>query len=179
MLNESFDIKTSWYYNIITGEHLPAVRLSGCFLFIGRICMFNFVWPIALVIFANVIYNITTKSTPADANAFLSLVVTYCVAAICAFLMYIVQGNHQKLSIEFSRLNWTAVILGVCIVALEFGYIYVYRAGWKINTASLTANISLACILVVVGLLFYHEGITLRQIIGIGACAAGLLLIGK
>ena len=141
--------------------------------------MFSYIWPIALVVFANIIYNIATKSTPSEANAFLSLVVTYCVAALCALVMYFIQGGHQKLSVEFSKLNWTAAILGVCILALEFGYINVYRARWKINTASLTANISLACSLVLVGFLIYHENITIRQIVGIGVCAAGLILIGK
>lgn len=141
--------------------------------------MFSYIWPIALVVFANIIYNIATKSTPSEANAFLSLVVTYCVAALCALVMYFIQGGHQKLSVEFSKLNWTSSILGVCVLALEFGYINVYRAGWKINTASLTANISLACILVLVGFLIYHENITIRQIVGIGVCAAGLILIGK
>ena len=70
--------------------------------------MFSYIWPIALVVFANIIYNIATKSTPSEANAFLSLVVTYCVAALCALVMYFIQGGHQKLSVEFSKLNWTA-----------------------------------------------------------------------
>ena len=77
--------------------------------------MFSYIWPIALVVFANIIYNIATKSTPSEANAFLSLVVTYCVAALCALVMYFIQGGHQKLSVEFSKLNRTAAILGVCI----------------------------------------------------------------
>lgn len=67
--------------------------------------------------------------------------------------------------------------MGICIIALEFGYIYVYRAGWKVNTASLTANIALACILVIVGFLLYKEVLSLRQIMGIGVCIAGLVLI--
>ena len=113
--------------------------------------MFSFIWPIAIVVLANVVYNIVTKSTPSQANAFLSLTITYLVAAACAFIMYIIQGNHQKPTIELSRLNWTAIVLGISIVALEFGYINVYRAGWKVNTASLVANIALACILVFVG----------------------------
>ena len=121
--------------------------------------MFSFIWPIAIVVLANVVYNIVTKSTPSQANAFLSLTITYLVAAACAFIMYIIQGNHQKLTTELSRLNWTAIVLGISIVALEFGYINVYRAGWKVNTASLVANIALACILVFVGLFLYKERI--------------------
>ena len=40
------------------------------------------------------------------------------------------------------------------------------------------ANIALACVLVFVGMLLYKETITLRQIIGMLVCAAGLYLIG-
>ena len=84
--------------------------------------MLGYIWPIALVVVANVFYNITTKSTPSQANAFLSLAVTYCVAAACAFGLYLFQGGHQKLPAELSKLNWTAVLLGISVVALEFGY---------------------------------------------------------
>ena len=131
--------------------------------------MLGYIWPIALVVVANVFYNITTKSTPSQA--------TYCVAAACAFGLYLFQGGHQKLPAELSKLNWTAVLLGISVVALEFGYIHVYRAGWKVNTASLVANISLACILVLVGFFLYQESISLKQVIGMGVCAVGLFLI--
>ena len=81
--------------------------------------------------------------------------------------------------VEFSKLNWTSFLLGFCIIGLEVGYIYAYRVGWKVNTASLVANITLACILVVVGFLLYKETITPKQILGIAVCLVGLVLIGK
>ena len=37
----------------------------------------NLFWPIALITLANCFYNICTKSTPEQANPFLSLCVTY------------------------------------------------------------------------------------------------------
>lgn len=140
--------------------------------------MWNYIWPIGLVVLANVFYNIITKSTPSDANAFLSLSVTYIVAAVCSFAIYLFQGG-QKLSEAFGKLNWTSCALGAVIIGLEVGYIYVYRAGWKINTASVVANITLACVLVVVGFLLYKETITIKQVIGIFVCIGGLLLITK
>ena len=39
------------------------------------------------------------------------------------------------------------------MVGLELGYILIYRAGWKVSVASLVANLALACILVLVGVL--------------------------
>ena len=80
--------------------------------------MFQYLWPIVLVVCSNVVYNIATKSTPSGANAFLSLAVTYLVAAGCSILLYLTQGEHQSLTDELSQLNWTAIVLGISVVAV-------------------------------------------------------------
>jgi len=141
--------------------------------------MWNYIWPIAMVVFANVFYNICTKSTPNNANVFLSLTVTYLTAAVISFTLFLAKGQRYSIGTEFTKLNWTSIVLGLSIVALEFGYICVYRAGWKISTASLVANICLACALIFVGLLLYRETITARQAIGIAVCIIGLILLTK
>jgi drug/metabolite transporter (DMT)-like permease len=41
------------------------------------------------------------------------------------------------------------------------------------------ANISLACVLLLIGLFVYKEVITLKQLLGMGICAIGLMLIVK
>lgn len=140
--------------------------------------MWNMIWPIAIVVAANTLYNICTKQTPADANAFFSLAVTYLAAAACSLGLYFA-GAHDRVAVEVSRLNWTSLALGAVVVALEFGYICIYRAGWKVNAASLTANICLACVLVVVGALLYHETVSIRQGLGMIVCLIGLVLICK
>ena len=61
------------------------------------------------------------------------------------------------------------------MVALEVGYILTYRAGWKINTASLVTNIALAILLLFIGFLFYGEPITGRKLLGVVICGIGLL----
>lgn len=140
--------------------------------------MLSMIWPIALVVLANTLYNICTKSTPANANAFLSLTITYLGAAALSALAFLLGRRDASLLQELHRLNWTSIALAFSIVALEFGYIWVYRAGWKVNTASLVGNIALACVLVAVGAIFYREGISMRQLAGIGVCIVGLVLLG-
>lgn len=139
----------------------------------------NMIWPIGIVVVSNVIYNICTKSTPANADSFLSLMVTYLIAAACSFAMFFLNPSHGRIAAELKQLNWTAIVLGIVIVGLEFGYICIYRAGWQVSVGSLTANICLACVLVVVGVLFYHEALTFRRILGMILCAAGLILVSK
>jgi len=141
--------------------------------------MWNMLWPVLVVVGANTIYNISTKSTPANVNAFASLAMTYVMAALSSVVLFFLTSDSKNLLAEITKTNWTAYALGIAIIGLEFGYICIYRAGWKIGVASLVANISLACVLLVVGYFFYKEVITLKQLLGMGVCALGLMLIVK
>lgn len=141
--------------------------------------MWNMIWPIALVVFANAVYNICAKSTPTGAHAFLSLTVTYLVAAGVTAALFLADRSAGPLVSEVKNLNWTAPVLGLAIVGLEFGYLCIYRAGWPVSLGSLVANLCLACVLVLLGVLVYKEVITLRQIAGLLVCGLGLVLISK
>lgn len=139
--------------------------------------MWSMIWPIALVVGVNTFYHITTKSTPSNVNAFASLTLTYLVGAAASLALFFAMGGRD-LAGELQKTNWTAWALGVLVVGLEFGNICVYRAGWKISVASLIMNITLACVLLFVGLLLYHETVSLRQGIGIAVCLLGIYLVG-
>ena len=141
--------------------------------------MWNLLWPILLVVGANTLYNICAKSTPAGIDSFAALSITYLVAAIISMILFFTASGGKNLLTELSKANWASYALGISIVALEFGYINVYRAGWKVSVGSLVANISLACVLLLVGVLTYKEHISVRQLIGMGVCMIGLILIGK
>ena len=141
--------------------------------------MWNMIWPLLIVVGANTIYNISTKSTPSDVNAFASLAMSYFIATIGSVVMFFLTSDSKNLLVEISKTNWSSLALGIAIVSLEFGYICIYRAGWKIGVASLVANISLACVLLLIGLFVYKEVITLKQLLGMGICAVGLMLIVK
>lgn len=140
--------------------------------------MWNMLWPILIVVGSNTVYNICAKSTPGEVNPFVSLSVTYLVATVVSAAMFFITGGRDLIG-ELTHNNWTAPALGLAIVALEFGYICIYRAGWQLGSATLVANISLAVILLFVGAMLYREVISLRQIAGIAVCAAGLWLIAR
>ena len=141
--------------------------------------MWNMIWPLLIVVGANTIYNISTKSTPSDVNAFASLATSYFIAMFGSVMMFFFTADSKNLLVEVSKTNWSALALGIAIVGLEFGYICIYRAGWKIGVASLVANISLACVLLLIGLFVYKEVITLKQLLGMGICAIALMSIVK
>ena len=70
-------------------------------------------------------------------------------------------------------------MLGLTLIGLEFGYICVYRAGWKMGVASLTGNTCMAFALLVIGALLYKEVLSLKQVIGMAVCAVGLILMNR
>ena len=141
--------------------------------------MWNMIWPILVVVGANTIYNISAKATPAEVNPFASLALSYAIGAACSLVLFFATAENKNLAAELAKTNWASLVLGLAIVGLEFGYLCIYRAGWKISVASLVANISLACVLLMVGLLLYRETVTVKQALGMALSAIGLILIAK
>ncbi len=139
--------------------------------------MFRMFVPLLMIIAANTCYNICTKSFPREANTFFGLTVTYLTAAAASAALFLFDAQRQGVAAELSRLNWTSPALGAAIVTLELGFVLLYRAGWKISVGALVANTCLAVALAFVGVLAYHESLSLRQLAGMAACAAGLYLI--
>ena len=139
--------------------------------------MFNYVWPIMLVVLSNVIYQICAKSVPSNVNPFASLTVTYIVGAICSTAMYFILDKQANIVKEIAKMNWAPYVLGLVVVGLEVGFIYAYKAGWQVSTASIVQSSFLAVILIFVGLLLYNEALTWNKIVGVLICLVGLVFI--
>ncbi len=141
--------------------------------------MVNMIWPILVVVAANTFYNICAKSTPGGVQPFASLTITYLIAAVLSLVMFYATSGNKNIIAEIQKTNWTALAFGVAIVGLEFGNINMYRVGWKVSTGSLVANIGLACVLLVVGIIAYKESLSVKQIIGMILCGGGIFLVSK
>ena len=138
-----------------------------------------YVTSIALIVGSNVFYNLLTKATPAGANPLAALVVTYLTAAAATFLLLLAGSRGQGLGAAFRSVNWTSLALGLSIIGLEFGYIQAYRAGWNISVCSLAANITLAVLLLAIGVLFFRERLSGNQFFGAALCLIGLFFINR
>ena len=64
-------------------------------------------------------------------------------------------------------------------MGLEVGFIYAYKAGWPVSTASIVQSAFLAVILLAVGVLFYKEALTVNRVVGLVICLVGLYFINK
>ena len=139
--------------------------------------MLSYIWPIALIVLSNTLYQICAKSVPEGMNPFASLTVTYLVGAILSAILYYALGSHTGLLKEYGKLNWAPIVLGVVIVGLEAGYIFAFQAGWQVSTAQVVQAAVLAGVLLFVGWLLYHEALTWNKILGIVICLIGLVFI--
>ena len=141
--------------------------------------MFARAWPIALAVFSEVFYQVASKSTPPDVNVFASLTLTYLVGAAVTLFAFFCSGGGISLFAALKHADWTALLLGLAIVGLEGGSIFMYKAGWAVNTGYVVKAIITAVALVFVGGLVYKEPVTVSKIAGIVLCMAGLFLINR
>ena len=143
----------------------------------GGMFMFSYVWPIALVVLSNTVYQVCAKSLPEGLDPFASLTVTYLIGAAASAALFFALGNGENLFREYGKLNWAPFVLGVVIVGLEVGWIYAYKAGWQVSTGFIVQSAVLAAALIFVGYLVYHESLTWNKIAGVLICLIGLVFI--
>ena len=68
--------------------------------------MLDYIWPIALVVTSNVVYQVCAKSVPAHMDPFASLTVTYVISALASAVMFFLMGGGEGLLREYGKLNW-------------------------------------------------------------------------
>lgn len=141
--------------------------------------MLSFYWPILLGVFSNVCYHAFAKSMPDRTDPIASLVITYAVSTAVTALLYFLLRRDGNLLRAWGNCTWIAPAIGFCLVGLDVASIYLYRVGWPINMGYLVLSLVAAAALVIVGLLVWHEKLTVTRGIGLIVCMAGLYLLNK
>lgn len=140
--------------------------------------MFSTWWPLLLVVASSVGYQVGLKEVSGIGDPMASLMVTYLAASVVSFVIYFFQSLGKE---SFLRgvlsVNFSAMGLGLAIVGIEVGTLFMYRAGWAVNVAFVVANSLIVAALMLTGFLLYKEKLTLRQLIGVGISLVGILCI--
>lgn len=139
--------------------------------------MWMMIWPLAMVIFSSILYSVASKGVPANGSPFVTIIITYITAGLISFILYMLLDSDRAFWRESLKVALPGIVLGLSMVGLEIGYIFMYRAGWKISIASLLANILLAVALLAIGFIFYRERLNTQQIIGFILCVAGSVML--
>jgi hypothetical protein len=77
------------------------------------------------------------------------------------------------------QLNWTTLALGLVSVFLDLGFLMLYRGGFDVRLGALITQSAAAARLLLLGVAFFAEKLTLAQAGGVVLCVAGLWLINR
>jgi len=136
------------------------------------------IW-LGIAIAATVAYHVVIKLTPATANPYLSLGVTYAVVTVVFMSVYAVLPGPAPLRAAVGELNWTAVVLGLVVVFLDLGFMMIYRGGFDVSLGQIITQSAASLLLLVIGVAYFAEKLSLTNVAGILLCIVGLWLVNK
>ena len=136
--------------------------------------MYNYVWPVLIIISANLLFQSCAKSIPESLNLFAALTVVFLVGTIISFVAYYASTGGSNIVLECSKCNWAPVLMGAALVVLEAGFVMAFRNGWPLSLLQIFQTSLLAVLLVAVGYLVFHEPITWQKALGIFIVLSGM-----
>lgn len=139
--------------------------------------MFLFYFSITLAICSSALYHFVAKSTPANVNFSVSLLVTYAVALGVTLVVTLLFPADNGFVAKLKNLNWASFMLAIAIVGIEFGFLLTYRAGWNLGIAAVLVNVVASLILLPVAIFLFKDKISWVNIVGIFVCLVGLIML--
>jgi len=133
--------------------------------------------PILLMILGTTCYHVAQKSVPANVNPTFSLAMNYITAIIGTILLIPLYPPRNAGPWSLKGVNWASCAVGISIVAVELSVLLAYRTGWRISILSVIGNTASALLLVGIGLVFFHEHVSARNLTGVVLCLVGLALV--
>lgn len=142
-----------------------------------RISMLALWWPVALIVVADVIYQICAKKLSSVASPLAALGATYLVSALTCVLLFEVLSPAGDLMAALAAVPFPAAIAGVSIAGLEVGTIYMYRAGWPMNVGFIVYTGIIVVLLLFIGSCIYTEPMGLVKLAGVALTCLGMFCI--
>ena len=133
-----------------------------------------------IIVFSVILYHFAQKNIPNDADPWVILSSAYCIAfALCVSLL-IATGEIKKSAELFKTQNLLlAILLAIAAIGVEFGYLYAYRAGWKISALAITTGPFINIALLLIGVLWFKEKLSVTNLIGIMLCIIGAICLNQ
>ena len=136
-------------------------------------------FPLALVVLSNIAYHYGQKSVPRAAHPVVAAIGMYAVALVGALVVLPLVRPWPDRAAAGAALHWSVGLVGLGILGIEIGFLLVYRSGWEISIASLTASVVLALALVPIGVLAFREPWNASRLAGLLMAVAGLWLLNR
>lgn len=140
--------------------------------------MGNSIWPLVLLVSSNLVYQSCAKCSSREAHPFAILTIVYAISTLASLILYLLcYKSAGSFMSNLRALNWANYVLGLAIIGLEGGFIWLYRAGWSASVGPICSYALLSIALLFVGYFAFGEHITLRHVLGTFLCIAGIALI--
>jgi uncharacterized membrane protein len=141
--------------------------------------MRSYYFPFLLAVGGSLLYHLSQRSVPKDANPFYATIIAYAVgAALCVVCAQIFPAG--KSLIETARgANWAVVGVGVAAMLIELGFLLAYRAGWQVSLAAVSVNVAVTAALIPVGVLVFKDQLSPRNVVGLVFCVLGIVLVTR
>ena len=139
--------------------------------------MSGFYLAFALTVIGMLLYHLSQKAIPKEANPFFVIAIAYVVGiALCLALAFAYPGKKSLIE-TFRASNWAVFTLGAAAALIELGFLLAYRTGWRISVAAVATNVALTIILVPIGIIIFKDHLTPRNVLGLILCILGLALV--
>jgi hypothetical protein len=138
-----------------------------------------YVLSMGLTVLSNIAYHFCQKEISERANPLVSLFFTYASGMVLTLICIPVFYPNLQIGESVKSLNWATFGLGFGIVGLELGFLLAYRAGWNLSMGALYSNVMVTIVLLPVGLFFYKEQWSGRNLLGLIFAISGLILMAK
>lgn len=126
----------------------------------------------------NLLYHLASRSAAEGGSPFAMLAVVYLVAFIGTAALAIGVEGVRAGDIARGLTRPPVLLLALAVPLIEAGFLWAYRYGAPVSTASLMVNASVAVMLALIGILLFREGFNARMAAGFVLTLAGVALIG-
>lgn len=132
--------------------------------------------PVLVIVGSVILYHVSQKNIPKNANPWAVLTLAYAGALIFTFTMWApwkLTGKPHNLSSSVPM----ALLLALACVGIEAGYLYAYQNGWQITRLTSLASAGISIALLIVGTMFFQETIGVKALVGFLLASAGVVLM--
>ena len=134
-------------------------------------------FSIGLVVVSGVLYQLFQKKIAPGANPALSLILSYATAGILTLALFLVLPLRKPLGESLKDINAYSFLLALPIIGIELGYLLLYRAGGQVSTSGSMISAGITLVLLIMGILFFKEALTLKKALGLALSLGGVLIL--
>lgn len=131
-----------------------------------------------LTILGGLGYQFFIKRVPVTLHPIISIVAVYILVIMLCLLLLPLFPFKGGILPQIRQLSWLHIALAFSVFFIELGFLLMYRHGWKLSTGNLVTGVFINVILVVIGLGFLNEKLSMVNILGILLSVVGVALIG-